>query len=269
MTCTWTADQDTLDEGGWSEFDPDQQSRALLLASSSLVTLTYGRVGTCPITIRPCPEPPPCGCIPNSAYPLEAFGYEGFGPYDWHGWRCAHGNSCKATSEFAIPGPVGYIEKFLIDGVDQVALPTFYTDWRLDDGHILVWQGAGASPLPSTQDLNLPDTEVGTWSITYSKSYPILKDGEIAVAFLALEFAKAMKPKGKCALPRGVTNVTRNGVSFTVQAGLFPGGLTNIDQTDQYILKWAPAGSPLQTAVVFDPAKHLPRRTNSVPKKVI
>lgn len=263
MTCVWTPDQDTLDENGWSEYDPDQQERALLLASSSLVALTYGRVGACPITIRPCSEPAPvCGCWPN--------------PTLWEGvWynQCQHRTVCKATSEYAIPGPVGYISSFKIDGTDQITDDAdFYTNWRLDDGHILVWQGEGTSPLPSTQDLDKPDTEAGTWSITYSRSYPVLKDGEIAVAFLALEFAKGIKPKGKCALPRGVTNVVRNGVSFTVQAGLFPGGLTNIDATDQFILKWVPLGMPSQRAQVFDPLKNFTnpaRRTNTVPRKAV
>jgi hypothetical protein len=87
----------------------------------------------------------------------------------------------------------------------------------------------------------------------------------MAVAYLAMEFAKACLPSKKCSLPRGVTNVVRNGVSFSVEAGLFPGGLTGIDIVDQFILKWAPAGSPLRSATVFRPGKAGPRRTNTVP----
>jgi len=254
MTCTWEPDPACLGDA-WDALTPEAQGRALMLASSSLQMLTYYRVGTCPITIRPCPTEPRCGC--------------GWSPHIRDGqWfnDCPCETVCLPLSEVDIPGPVGYIDSLLIDGVE---IDITNGDWRLDDGHLLVWQGVGTSPIPSTQDLNKPDTEVGTWSITYSRSYPVLADGRLAVAYLALEFAKACQPKAKCSLPRGVTSVVRNGVSFTVEAGLFPGGLTGIDIVDQYILKWAPAGAPTKTASVFDPKQRLPRRTSSVPIRVV
>lgn len=249
--CVWEPDPACLTDD-WAAMEPEEQERSLMLATSSLQMLTYYRVGACPITIRPCPEDPRCRCGWN-----PHIGSDGL-------WRndCAHGTTCEPLSELNIPGPVGYIESLMIDG-EPVDL--WNGDWRLDDGHLLVWQGAGLSPLPETQNLNLPDTAVGTWSITYSKSYPVLADARLAVAYLAMEFAKACRPKGKCALPRGVTNVVRNGVSFSIEAGLFPGGLTGIDLVDRFILKWAPARSPLRSAQVFDPTKRGPRRTNSVP----
>lgn len=255
MTCVWEPDPACLG-AAWEALSLAEQERALLLATSSLQMLTYYRVGTCPVTIRPCPAPRPCSCAWS-----PHVGPDGV-------WRndCPDQSSCKPLSEVDIPGPVGFIDSVLIDGV---VIDLWNGDWRLDDGHLLVWQGEGASPIPETQDLDKPDSEVGTWSITYSQSYPVLADGRLAVAYLAMEFAKACQPKGKCELPRGVTNVVRNGVSFTVQAGLFPNGLTGIDIVDQYILKWAPAGSPTQNAVVFDPGKlgqtTRPRRTTSVP----
>lgn len=253
MTCTWTPDPACLDDE-WNALTPEVQDRALMLATSSLQALTNYRVGTCPITIRPCPQKS-CGC-PSGFNPH--LGSDG----NWYNACCS--TQCKPTSEVDIPGPVGYIESMLIDG-DVVDL--WNGDWRLDDGHLLVWQGEGTSPIPTTQNLDKADTEPGTWSITYSKSYPVLADGQLAVAYLAVEFAKACTPKKKCSLPRGVTSVVRNGVSFTINAGLFPNGLTNIDIVDQYILKWNPAGSPTQSAVVFDPRKAKPRVTNSVPQR--
>lgn len=227
-----------------------------MLATSSLQMLTYNRVGTCPITIRPCPVSRPCGCVWSPHSRTDGV---------WvNECACRPTSGCAPLSEIDIPGPVGYIESFLIDG-EPVDLES--GEWRLDDGHLLVWQGVGPSPVPSYQDLNKPDTEPGTWSITYSRSYPVNADARIAVAYLAMEFAKACKPKGKCSLPRGVTNVVRNGVSFTVEAGLFPGGLTGNEIVDAFILKWAPAGSPVRSAQVFDPSKYKsrPRRTSSVP----
>lgn len=250
MTCAWEPDPACLSDE-WEGLTDEVQQRSLMLATSSLQMLTYNRVGACPITIRPCPEPPRCGCA--------------FDPHIRDGaWynNCSHATACAPLSEVNIPGPVGYIDQFLIDGQ---AVDLESGDWRLDDGHLLVWQGVGPSPLPSFQNLNLPDTAPGTWSITYSRSYPVLADGRIAVTYLALEFAKACKPKGKCSLPKGVQSVARNGVSFTIEAGLYPGGLTGIEIVDAYILKWAPAGAPTSTAQVFNPSMRAPRRTNSVP----
>jgi hypothetical protein len=229
-----------------------------MLATSSLQMLTYYRVGTCPITIRPCPKTRRCSCAWNPHVGSDGLWYN----------DCPCSTSCWPVSEVNIPGPVGYIESLLVDGAE---VDLWNGDWRLDDGHHLVWQGEGASPIPETQDLNKPDSEVGTWSITYSKSYPVLADGRLAVAYLAMEFAKACQPRGKCTLPRGVTSVVRNGVTFSVEAGLFPNGLTGIDIVDQYILKWAPAGSPTKNATVFDPGRYgrtsRPRHTSGVPAR--
>lgn len=213
-----------------------------MLATSSLQALTNNRVGACPITIRPCPEVRRCRCAWN-----PQIGTDGL-------WRntCYHRTLCGRVSEIDLPGPVGYIDSLRIDGAE---VDITNGDWRLDDGHLLVWQGEGDSPIPDTQDLSKPDTEAGTWSVSYSQSYPVNEDARLAVAVLAMEFAKACKPKGKCDLPRGVTSVVRSGVTFQIEAGLFPNRLTGLDIPDQFILKWRPPGSPDRTAVVFDPRR--------------
>lgn len=254
MTCTWTPDPGCLGDT-WTALDEAQRERSLLLATSSLQMLTLYRVGTCPITVRPCSAPRPCAHL----WEPYLLGDRFLNPCG-----CKTARYCEPLSEVDLDGPVGYIDSLKIDGA-EVDLDS--GNWRLDDGHLLVWQGTGPSPIPAVQNLDLPDTAVGTWSITYSQSYPVLADAKIAVAYLAVEFAKACAPKGKCSLPRGVTNVVRNGVSFTVQAGLFPNGLTNIDIVDQFILKWAPAGAPLKSAEVFDIRKAKTRRTNTLPRR--
>lgn len=265
MTCTWEPDFTGI-EAKWEAFDAPVQQQALMLATSSLQMLTLNRVGTCPITIRPCPEAPPCGCWGlRSTEQIHGYGGSGFLPLLWDGswYNCLNcGNHCAPLSEVDLPGPVGFVGEVKVDGV---ALDITTGDWRLDDGHLLVWQGTGPSPIPKTQNLNLADTEVGTWSITYSRSYPVNLDGRIAVAYLALEFAEALKPKGKCSLPRGVTNVVRAGVTFTVDAGLFVNGLTGIQVVDAYVMKWVPPGSPSRSAQVFVPGQKMARRTNALP----
>jgi hypothetical protein len=255
MTCVWEPDPACLGDD-WAELSPEVQARSLMLASSSLQMLTYYRVGTCPVTIRPCPAVRPCHCAWNPHMSADGL------------WRnnCEHGSTCTPLSEVDIPGPVGYIDNLVIDGVE---MDLYNGDWRLDNGHLLVWQGTGLSPLPTYQDLNVAGDVLGGWSITYSRSYPVSADGRLAVAYLAAEFAKACIPKKKCSLPRGVTSVVRNGVSFTLEAGLFPNGLTGIDIVDQFILKWAPAGSPLRNAQVYNPSRYAPRVrvTSGVPRR--
>lgn len=256
MPFTWTPDPDSLGDD-WAAMDPAVQERALRLATSSLQMLTYYRVGTDPIMIRPCPVRPSCGCGPVT--PCGCSGY---------------------VSEVDLPGPVGEVFGIIIDGTgvvakagwdhspwDTVVWSPSYTleQFRLDNGHLLVWQGEGPSPfLTVRQDLSKPLSQVGTWGIIYSRSYPVGIEGRIAVALLAKEYAAALgKSNKKCSLPKGVTNVVRNGVSFSVEAGLFPGGLTGNQVVDAFILQWAPAHSPIRTATVFDPKRLSPRRSGA------
>lgn len=283
MTCIWTPDPACLGDA-WGLLTPAVQQRSLMLATSALQTLTNYRVGTCPITIRPCPVRANCGCNWNPHQDGEGRPWD-IGLWDGSGWdlfdmpnpfqpvirngewynNCGCGTTCKPLSEVDIPGPVGYIDMLKVDGV---VIPLDDGNWRLDNGHLLVWQGEGISPIPQTQDMDRPDWLPGTWSLTYSRSYPVTGDARLAVAYLAMEFAKACIPKGKCSLPRGVTSVVRSGVSFTIEAGLFPNGLTGIDIVDQFILKWNPAGSITQPAEVFDVRRGAaPRRTHMVPTR--
>lgn len=261
MTCTWEPDPACLNDK-WAELTPEVQARSVMLATSTLQMLTLNRVGTCPITVRPCPTDTPCKCwgryVGSDSHGLP------YAPVLWNGdwFNCMGcGSRCSATSEVDLTGPVGYVSEIRVDGA---ALDLTTGDFRLDEGHILVWQGEGPSPIPKTQNLNLPDSEPGTWSITYSKSYPVGPDARLAVGLLAMEFAEACKPKGKCSLPRGVTNVVRNGVTFTVDAGMFVNGLTGIQIVDAFIMKWVPPGSPGRSATVHVPGVKRERRTSAL-----
>lgn len=253
MVTAWIPDPDSLG-AEWGALDDSVKERALLLATSTLQMLTYYRVGTGPVTIRPCSTSDSCGCAP--ATPCGCSG---------------------SVSEVDLPGPVGGVFAIIVGGEVIAASPEWdkdpwdgldnepthsMDDFRLDNGHLLVWQGEGPSPLlGARQDLSKPLTHPDTWAIVYRRSHAVPREGRIAVALLAQEFAKGMgKTKGKCSLPKGVTNVVRSGVSFTIEAGLFPGGLTGNETVDAFILQWAPAHSPIRTATVFDPKRMKARR---------
>lgn len=246
--CLWPVDPACLGDD-WDELEVEQQERALALATSALRGLTAYRVGGCPVTVRPCQKG--TSCVSDGSW---------FNPANWAGkWYNSSCQGCETACEIVLPAPVGEVYEIKVDGI---ALDL--DDFRLDNSNILVWQGQGDCPFPFNQNLNLPDTDVGTFSITYLNAYPVDSTGAVAAAYLALEFAKACKPKGKCSLPRGVTNVVRNGISFDVQVGLFPDGTTNIDVVDAFIRQWNPEGRKMATKV-WSPGSHVPRRSSSVP----
>lgn len=234
--CLWPADPACLGDK-WDALDALTQERALALASSTLRRLTAFRVGGCPVTVRPCAPRAFCGAfVPFSGSYGSDWMHPGINTAGlWvNSCGCSGGCGCTITKGVSLPAPIGEIYEVKVDG--NVIDPA---DYRVV-GHSLVWQGVGPSPFPATQDLSLPDSLPGTFSITYLNAYPVDLLGAQAAAFLALEFAKACKPAGKCSLPRGVTSVVRSGVSFQIEAGLFPNGRTSIDVVDAFLDLWNP-----------------------------
>lgn len=233
--CAWPVDETCLGDE-WDELSEQIKERAIALASSTLRRLTAFRVGGCPVTVRPCS--PRGFCAPfvpfsgTSSWIDPGIGAAGL----WvNACGCSGGCACEITQAIELPRPIGRVDEVRIDG--DVVDPA---DYAIREGRWLVWTGTGESPFPAMQNMNLPDTLPGTFSVTYLNAYPVDLLGAQAVGKLAAEFAKACKPKGNCSLPRNVTNVVRNGVSFTIQAGLFPQGRTGIDLVDAYIELWNP-----------------------------
>jgi hypothetical protein len=230
--CLWPVDEGCLGDE-WAELDESLQTRALALASATLHRLTGYRVGGCPVTVRPCSG----GCITQMTPDFWHRGYGG--PYirtdgEWVNACGHHDCTCSVACEITLPGPVGAIYEVKVDG--EIVDPT---DYRLD-GNRLVWLGADCG-WPVQQDITLPDTDDGTFSVRYLNSYPVDGNGAYAVAVLAMEYAKACAGK-KCRLPSGVTQVSRQGVSFEIPSGAFPDGLTGIREVDAFIALWNPNG---------------------------
>lgn len=234
--CLWPVDPSCL-TAEWDALTEPQREQALALASSALQGLTGGRVGGCPITIRPCGRG---ACAPSM---LPWVGSQMFRPgIDLNGaWvnnagcGCSGGGCGHTLCEVVLPSPVGAVYEVKVDGVvidDQ--------DYRIDNGNRLTWQGSGPCPWPATQDLSLPDTEVGTFSVTFLNAYAVDRMGAQAVAALALEFARACTGSQNCQLPPSVVNVVRGGVTYSLKPGLWPDGFTGVDSVDAYITLWNP-----------------------------
>lgn len=250
--CAWPIDPACL-TAEWDALAEDVKTRSIGMASTTLHRLTGYRVGGCPITVRPCKA----GC---NTYGMLSYWSVGpaFFPHIAPGgmWvnscPCVTDCSCGPLCEVTLPAPVGEVHEVVVDGTIQD--PSTY---RVD-GNRLVWVGDGDCPWPTCQNLSLPDTEEGTFSVTYLNSYPVDGWGAYAAGVLAMEYAKACTGSKTCRLPGNVTAVTRQGVSFDLVAGSFPGGFTSIREVDAFISTWNP--TPIrQQSQVWSPDLHQPR----------
>lgn len=196
---------------------PEITGIALEAAQDLLYMLTAQRFSQCTTTLRPCRE--------------ECFGQGGFGwnwrSMWWGDWgmypmpinlggqwynlgcgSCGTSCSCRPISETYLPGPVASVQEVKVDGV--VLTPGI--DYRVDDYRKLV--RLNGEVWPFCNDLNKADTEVGTWSVTATYGEPIPMLGQLAVGEVACSFLDLLLGND-CALPNGITDLTRQGVSMS------------------------------------------------------
>lgn len=240
---------------------------ALMAATEILWNRTKRRFGLCEITLRPCRRE----CAGMSALSwlnswLPTWGGSGGGwgwPYPallggvWYNLGCGFcGDTCSCTilHQVQLPNPVAEVTEVKVDGVvlDDTA-------YRVDNWQWLVRLDGADWPL--CQDLNLEDTEVGTWSVTatYGEVVPTL--GLFAVNELGLQIAKACMGL-PCTLNGGmVESVQRQGVNkrFIIEGSKnAPLGLV---MSDRFINLYNPSNSGIATIHNMDsPA---PRRVGT------
>lgn len=207
---------------------------AVAAASEILYHLTAQRFSVCEVKLRPCRQT----CWPDfrwgswwqfGTYPQ---------PYWWNGtWynlacgQCPDDScSCVALEQVTLPGPVFGITEVKVDGV----ILTPDTDYRVDDYRKLVRLGGNLWPF--CQDMNLPDTELSTWSVTAQYGEPVPTLGSLAVGELAAEIIKYLLCLD-CQLPQGVVDISRQGISMTVAniAELFNTGFIQLRMCDLFI----------------------------------
>lgn len=236
-------------------YSPEDKARAVAWAGQTMRLLTGYRVGGCPVTARPCRVR--CADQTWRTYPVT-----GSSPWQpislggsWINVVCGHGAACGCTTvhEVQLPG-AGAVTEVLIDGVTLD--PSAY---RLDPGGWLV--RTDGDPWPVCQDVSRPATEAGTWAVTYLPAVPVDGLGAYAAGLLAGEYVKACAGDSSCALPETVTQVARQGVTFTITAGTFPDNRTGIMAVDQYVERWNPHAL-VAPSVVWSPDVRRPRRTS-------
>ena len=239
--CDWPLDTSCVPL--WGTYTNEQRSRAISWATFILDALTGRQFAQCPVTVRPCG--PACGNVLGyQTYPAMSpvSGAPGtwMSPYVLNGvWRncgCAGGCTCAPACRVDLGRPVTTVTEVKVDGL--VLDPSAYTlvgQWlaRTDGGEC--W--------PSCQDPALPDTEEGTFSVTFSPGRALPVAGQIAAGMLAGEFIKACAG-GDCVLPPQIASLTRQGVDveFVDPATVFEEGRTGIREVDLFVTAVNPAG---------------------------
>lgn len=211
----------------WSSYPSGVSEWAKAMAWSALRTLTAGRVGNCPVVMRPCLSAPCNECATDAwMHPHIRDGY-------WINSVCGSPRcSCARLCEIAFPGPVAEVLEVSWSG-STIPLSAF----RIDNGNLLVRQDGEC--WPSCQRMDLPLGEPCTLGVTYVPGLVPGIAGLWAAGVLACEFAKACTG-AKCRLPASVTSISRQGVSMDIDTGLWAGGLTGIREVDAYILSVNP-----------------------------
>jgi hypothetical protein len=178
------------------------------VATEMLYARTGMRFGTCSLKVRPCRRE--CWDVPYTnwwdwgTWP-RPMNYAGV----WYNLACAEctvGCSCTSISEAFLPAPVTNVTEVKIDGA--VLNSSLY---RVDEWRKLVRLGGGFWPI--CNDLGKPDTEVGTWSVTFDIGEPVPRLGQLAAGELFCELIQL--DSAKCKLPRPVQQIVRQGVTMT------------------------------------------------------
>ncbi len=175
--------------------------------------------GECEQTVRPCRTR--CGwpfqVLSRGHIVWSNFGW-GWAPDGYWGWDNGTPCGCRHLSTVHLAGyPVQEILEVKIGG-DIVDPATYRLDRHrnlvrvrdtADPGTMLLW--------PACQTMDLPDTEPGTFSVTYSYGQDPPAAGVSAATQLACELYKACSGQA-CALPKGTVRYARQGVIVDKQA---------------------------------------------------
>lgn len=192
---------------------------ALLWASRRVFMATgYQFFGCCEATIRPCRQQT-CGVV--SATLPDGFPWTSWLQPEqlpaWASglvpvWACScSADDCSCTSWDRIPLPLLPAREVVSVQIDGDTLdPSSYT--LVDSAWLLRVDG---ERWPTCQAVELPDGDVGTWSVTYRHGLDLPPEGVPLVAQYACELARACKG-GDCSLGPGIRVVHRDGVEFAV-----------------------------------------------------
>lgn len=234
---------------------PDDQVAAMEIATSILDQLTAGVYRQCTSLVRPCRRPEPHPWLGLRRYGYGPYGMGWFVPdaadYDAVGtvsvapYPCGSGEcGCQPVPEIELdPWPVTQIIAVKVDGV--VLDPTAY---RVDGWRRLV--RVDGQRWPRCQNLTLPDSEIGTWSVCYIHGQPLPPHGQLAVTQLAVEISKLCSGDD-CVLSDRVVHVVREGVQYELDSiETIRQGATGVPMADRFVAWANPHGLRSQPTVM-------------------
>lgn len=260
--CTWDAVYADCSGGTCSAYDEYEDPAAAqaiweAVASDLLWNWTGQVFGVCSVVLRPCQK----GCDSagwstfwgrgpgwDPTFPSMGTGPSGAAPWypvlvsgRWYNMYCGCIGQCSCSptgpTVLTLPGPAQTVEEVLIDGV--VLDPANY---RLDRKRYLI--RIDGNTWPTCQDMLAdPETDSNTFQVTYTKGAPVPIGGQIAVGRLACELALGACGSDECALPDGMTSLSRQGLTMNFQDLTQPGveaivtGIRSIDWWVQSVNK--------------------------------
>jgi hypothetical protein len=213
-------------------------------AASNVLYALSGRVftGACgPVTVRPIQRPTDVDTrfggrgLPNGMITAGQYGSAYGSPYS--AAVCNYGSSKPPEVDLGV-FPVIAVSEVKIDGV---VIPP--NEYALQDSRTLVriMPTAGSAPTqrygwPVAARTDLPDTEPGTFSVTYTYGTPPGDDGILAVKTLARQLVLNYYDQDNV-LPQRVTSMTRQGVSVAITdvMDFFARGLSGLYEVDLFI----------------------------------
>lgn len=233
---------------------PVVTGKAVSFASTVMWALTGRQFGLNTVKLRPCRDFPLDTPFPDAWIswpgtqrpPLYATTITG-GDWLWFPAGCGscQGScTCGTLNRVKLPAPVYTIDSVMVDGV-QLATSAYQLEMaryvRRIDG----------STWPTSNDLTLPDTAVGTWSITADYGQPPPANASLAVGELACEYLRAFNGQD-CRLPRTVTQLARQGTTITLPdlSAMLQQGSTGYPMVDMVIAAYNP-GHLRQRARVY------------------
>jgi hypothetical protein len=247
-----------------------------LVAASQLLYAFSGRqfAGTCQDRFRPCSAAcgGPWGTWTGGGWGwISSLDYGVYGTWGGRARTMAEGCGCAPLSVVTLPGSPSGIVEVTIDGA-VVSADTY----ELRERRWLVRTPDPADPdtplfWPGCQDLSLPETEDGTFSVLYEFGVVPPAAGQLAAVELACAIHQTCSGGGEieeCPLPNGVVRIQRQGI--TIDLDRFTGwgrdtqGVwrTGLPLTDAFLNAYNPTGQRSR-ATVWSP--DMPRRPRRVP----
>lgn len=202
-----------------------EQNAAASLAVQIMHALSGRQFGLYEHTVRPCRGPlrNDHGPGPVTSYLLSWEGDR------WINWGCGCIGGCKLGGPRSVhlPGPVYEVTEVKIN--DAVLA----TNVWVVEGNVLYRREAPWPP----QDLGKPLGETGTWSVTYQRGIPVPDGVGQLTGLLAKEILSAFDNDGRCRLPRTITTVSRQGVTYRAYdpKAIYESGKTGIPEIDLWL----------------------------------